>query len=230
VARVADGGAPVRLAPHDPLALSPDARWVAVRERSRDGVPSIWLYPTGAGEPRKLLDLPPMLRRWNWRGDFTADGKRLFLHARGREAQFISIGAPALQAVAVPKDLSCRSVARDGQTLICTSHETSPSSASGVVTYVYFSPATGERTPIESPPGMRLIRELSDGSLAFLDERSEPSLWRVPRGGQPELLARLPRPFHEWADVAVLPSRDASAWVYGYQRFEYALHLVDGIR
>src|SRR5439155_213212 len=108
--RTTDGAPPVQLGPHQPMAVSEDGKWVMAKSFPEAGSISVWLYPVGAGESRKLLDIP---KGGDVGGSFTPAGK--FVVSQAGQVYLLDPDAPSLQPIEKPDaKLDCSGLSRDG--------------------------------------------------------------------------------------------------------------------
>jgi eukaryotic-like serine/threonine-protein kinase len=113
--RKLDGGPAVRLGEGEPLALSPDGKWVATYDLKEP--PNIVLLPTGVGSPRQLTSNGWDYGRVKWR----ADSKSFIVSARQPNHKIriysIDISTKAVQPL-LPEGIAGGSPSPDGRFLL----------------------------------------------------------------------------------------------------------------
>ena len=235
--RSTDGSQAVYLGKEEPLALSPDKKWViALSPSSGPSAKGLVLLPTGAGEP-KTLGMPGMEYQWaNW----FPDGRR-FVFGANRPGlatrlfvQDLSGGDPrplTPEGVAVGSALDyppITPVSSDGSLIV----------ARGPGKGVFLYPADGgQPRPLpEIAPDEQVIR---------FDERGEALYLAKTVGGNSLRIDRFELATHRkqfWKELAPsdltgfdgfsgpLLTPDGKSYVYDVERHLADLYLVEGLR
>jgi eukaryotic-like serine/threonine-protein kinase len=158
--RKLDGSSPVRLGEGNPLALSPDGKWVLTC-LMRSTPTQIVLLPTGAGEPRPF----PKDEIEHFSGPFGAffpDGKRILFvgHEPGRPPRvFIQDLAGGAAKPVTPEGVVAWLLSADSRSLVIQTPE-------GLA---LMPPEGGPSRPIPGvAPGDRPLRFTADGRSLFL--------------------------------------------------------------
>jgi len=121
--RDTEGGAPMRLVYGSSLALSPDARWVAVIEKAFGDDPQLVLVPTGPGKPVPIEvgGLLPLGDSGTWlAGDRPGDRGMLVFAGRDRD------GATRMYALPLSGDAAPRAITPEDLALSPLGHAVSP--------------------------------------------------------------------------------------------------------
>jgi hypothetical protein len=238
-----DGSAPTRLGPYEPLAITEDGQWVAVKTFPRDGRFAILLYPVSAGPPRNLLEVQ-LSETGRLYGAFSPQGDRLLL-LHGKERYEIALGAPTLRKLEIPADVECDQYSRDGRALLCGPL---PENAAEGGPLVRYDPETRARLVIQPPRGLGgparpaagsyatvrtpRVGELRDGALVWAVKNSDGAdeIWILRPGKAPELRHRSTAHALGWDRIGGLLSADGSVVVDGFHRVAFTLYLVEGLR
>ena len=223
--RPTDGGPAERLCSGQAFGLSPDARWVVLRDQLKD---KLTLIPTDAREPRFV----PAPRIVPWGFYWFADGHRLLVAGseEGRRIRAWVIDTrDGSRRVITPEGIGCWLVSPDGHTAACARPE-------GAEGYLYPVDKTGDPRPIPSfQKGDHMRQWSADGRYLYVSERyalparvfridlrsGQRTLWR-------EFAPASPAGVVGTIDPAVTP--DGSAWAYAVLRHINDLYLVDGLR
>jgi Tol biopolymer transport system component len=229
--RKTGGGDPVQLGEGRPLALSPDARWVAAVQENQPQ--PLVLLPTGTGDVRRM---PPgrILEYLDWAA-WSPDGRRIFF--AGRESA--DVRRTYVQEVdgAAP-----RSVTPDGFVGIVLS----PDGRSLVAVdrygeyYVCFTDASAEPRPLDGyRDGDVPLQWSADGRYLFVREAGNLSLrihkldlstgtrqfWKELVPPDPTVLTDIGS---DPGQVRLTP--DGKSYAYTYWTFEGELYLAEGLK
>jgi eukaryotic-like serine/threonine-protein kinase len=226
--RGTDGSLPIRLGDGVCLALSPDGKWV-LAHTTRAEPPQYWLYPTGAGEARKLptgdLTTQPT-------GEWLPDGKRLLFSAsepgHGTRLFLLDVAGGKPRAL-TPEGYRTvqRGVSPDGKWVV----------AIGPDRRRYLYPVEGgEPQPIPGLASDEIPASWGgDGRSLFVFRRRDipARLFRLDiTSGKKEFVRELmPADPAGIVDIApVVSTPDGQSYVYGYSRTLSDLYVVDGLK
>jgi hypothetical protein len=229
--RKTGGGDPVQLGEGRPLALSPDARWVAAVQENQPQ--PLVLLPTGTGDVRRMPP-GPILEYLDWAA-WSPDGRRIFF--AGRESA--DVRRTYVQEVdgAAP-----RSVTPDGFVGIVLS----PDGRSLVAVdrygeyYVCFTDASAEPRPLDGyRDGDVPLQWSADRRYLFVREAGNLSLrihkldlstgtrqfWKELVPPDPTVLTDIGS---DPGQVRLTP--DGKSYAYTYWTFEGELYLAEGLK
>ena len=224
--RKTDGSPAVRLGEGAPGTLSPDGKWVPAVLHLGDK-PEMALYPTGAGEARKLPRTGLNLDRPTW----LADGRSLLFNANepGHGARvFVQDVAGGAPRPITPEGYRSRGkVSPDGKSF----------AAWGPDGRLYLCPvAGGEPTPLTGLTARDIpTRWAADGRSFYVYRRGEVPA-RVYRytlaTGEKELWRELmPLDSAGVIDVpSFCPTPDGTSYAYSYARVLSNLYVVEGVK
>jgi Tol biopolymer transport system component/tRNA A-37 threonylcarbamoyl transferase component Bud32 len=218
--RKTDGSPAVRLGEGGALSISPDGQWVVGLVSTP---PQVWMYPTGAGTPRRL----------NWTGlktvssvAFFPDGKSLFVcgspDGKSSRCYRSPLDASNLQPM-TPDGISGGVPRPDGSgVLVQQGHN-----------YVIYPAAGGPPTPVNGIGTDSVIRWSPDGA-ALWTEASTPTGLRVDRvdvaTGRRSVLLSIDAPPTVFTFARIAVADDPKSYVYETRRWLSLLFTVSGIR
>ena len=230
--RRTDGSPPVRLAKEgEPVALSPDGRWVLIKAAPAAPEASKWqglrAVPVGAGDER-MIATPGLEPEW---AAWAPDGKRILV--RGREADrdrrlfLVDVDAGTRRAV-TPEGVSLFAVGRHWVACLGPTNR--------VTLYPLEGGEAREVPGLE--PGVRPLRLSEDDTSLLVSPpratRTEPvRVERLDLGTGRRVLVRELEPA-EWAGVwiyfAPLVTPDGRGYAYTYFQWLHSFHVADGFR
>jgi hypothetical protein len=223
----ADGSPPVRLGDGGAASLSADGKWAVAFILAEE--PSLALYPTGPGEPRRV----PLEKGFKplWSTRFLPDGKRLILAgaAAGHRARFYErrLDAEELRPL-TEEGLRIGYVSPDGNWLAFVMEDDK---------LHVKGPDGAERTyPFkEGLPGLwEPVGWSRDGNTAYLYDGGTGAQMRVYRmdlrSGRSELWKSLPGVVSRGGLRSVVVALDGAAYAYRTLQVFVSLYLLDGMR
>ncbi|MFI5370246.1 MAG: protein kinase [Candidatus Eisenbacteria bacterium] len=225
--RPMDGSPAVRLGDGGARAISPDGRWVAAARSMGGGVGSLYLLPTGVGEPRDVNTgtLYTHIARW------CPDGRHMVIsaHEPGRGIRLYRIdvqdGDPqALSPEGV--DFMEYRVIRDGQAAVALTVDQE---------YRIYPVSGGDSEPVPSlGRDDRIVQWFSDEAVLVYKMNELPArIYRVDLGtGERTVWRELapPDPTGIYRVGRVRTSADGTAYAYVYYMQLVDLHVIEGLR
>jgi hypothetical protein len=228
--RKTDGSPPLRVGEGEAAALSPDGKWVLAVEEAplQKGVENILVYPTGAGEPRRLPQTG--LASWGFGGAcFFPDSRRFVFAAAesNREPRAwvrdIEGGKPT---PLTPEGYFGSCVAPKGDRVLVT--------GPGWKAFVYRVDG-GKLAEVQGlGAGEGPVQFADDGrSLYVVGPKEVPrKVYRLdPSTGHRELWRSVgPADPVGVSEIRVFPTPDGKSYLYNYTRALSDLYLVEGLR
>jgi DNA-binding winged helix-turn-helix (wHTH) protein/Tol biopolymer transport system component len=222
--RKTDGSPAIRLGEGDPIALSPDGKWVLVRNRYTS---QLRLLPTGSGEPKMLSgDSITYAGTGNW----FPDGKRLLLigteQGHGMRCYVYDLGSAQSRPV-TSEGVSGTLVSPDGKYIIGGG----PDMKWSVVPLEGGEP----RLIAGLEEGERIIRWSGDGDAIYVNKFGElrPKVYRIDlSSGRREMCKEITPNDMTGATYVwrVVMTPDAKSYAYSYFRELSELYLVEGAK
>ncbi len=222
--RATDGADAVRLGDGEGLALSPDGKWALATSSSR---PELLLYPTGAGQPRKLsVSGFERFQSARW----LPDGNRIFFNAnvRGRVTQcFVLDLAGGVPRPIGPEGGLCRASSPDGRLLVVSDPDQD----------ILLLPSDGANAPraVEGwTKGATVLQWSADGNSLFITNETEVpmSIRRFDLAtGRTQLVKTLVPPESAGVQTIAAPivTSDGRTYAYSYIRLGGDLYVAKGM-
>jgi dipeptidyl aminopeptidase/acylaminoacyl peptidase len=228
--RKTDGSPPVRLGEGQGVTLSPDGTWaVALLHKLTD--PQFVLYPTGAGQPRRLT-FPGLRPVGGLR--FLPDGRRFVFVARtqggGNRIYLASLDGPegAQPRPLTPENASVMGpVSTNGASFVARGPDGKSHN---------YSTAGGESTIVNgSLPGDTFVGWTPDDRFLYVQRRGAPRATidklELQTGRRETWKEFLPADAAGVVRVSsVFVAADGSSYVYAYSRVLSNLYVVDGLK
>jgi hypothetical protein len=225
-----DGSPATRLGEGQPMALSPDQKWVLILRLTSP--PELLLLPTRAGSPRRLPR--GRIQEYSYVASWFPDGKRVLFQGRegtGRDrlyAQSVDGGEPvAITPEGVHLTIFTDPISPDGRRVAALDHE-------GRVRLYSVEDHTATAVPGLAAGEAPLLWS-RDGNSLFTVERLGAARMRVNkvdlRTRRKTLIRDIAPPIAGLMSLLhVQAAMDASAYIYSYWQRLSDLYVVDGIR